>query len=257
MNPSDALGLLYDGRHYDLVYNDFLDDIPFYLTQVKKYGEPVLELGCGTGRITIPLAEQGIKITGLDIADSMLAQAKRKSAEKGLDIEWIKSDCRDFNLNRKFNLIFIPFNSIAHFHDRKSIESCFACVKRHLADQGRFIVDIFNPALNVLIRDPSKRYPVMEYTDPDGRGKVVFTENNVYEADTQINRVKCYFRFADQTGEIVQDLSIRIYYPQELDMLFHYNGFAIDAKYGNYDETPFVSSSPKQIVVANCVRSCS
>jgi ubiquinone/menaquinone biosynthesis C-methylase UbiE len=249
MNQSDADGLLYDGQFYDRVYNDFKDDIPFYQRQVKKYGEPVLELACGTGRITIPLAEQGIQIAGLDIADSMLAQAKRKSAEKGLNIEWIKSDCRDFNLNRKFNLIFIPINSIAHLHDRKDIDSCFACVKRHLADQGRFIVDIFNPDLKVLNRDPSKRYPIKEYTDPDGRGKVVITENNVYEADTQINRVKCYFRFADQTEEIVQDLSMRIYYPQELDILFHYNGFTIDAKYGNYDETPFVSSSPKQIMV--------
>jgi len=250
MNQFDAEGLLYDGRHYDLVYNDFLDDIPFYSRQVKKYGEPVLELACGTGRITIPLAEQGIQITGLDINDSMLAQAKKKATEKGLSIEWIKSDCRDFNLNQKFNLIFIPFNTLALLYDQRSIEPCFACVRRHLTDQGRFIVDIFNPALNVLIRDPSKRYPVREYIDPDGRGKVVITENNVYEADTQINRVKCYFRFADQTEEIVQDLTMRIYYPQELDMLFHYNGFAIDAKYGNYDETPFVSSSPKQLVVS-------
>jgi SAM-dependent methyltransferase len=250
MNPSDDMRLLYDGHFYDRMYGDFVDDIPFYARQIKKYGEPVLELACSTGRITIPLAEQGIKIAGLDITETMLSQARRKSAEKKLNIEWIKSDCRDFDLHRKFNLIFIPINSIAHLHDRKDIDSCFACVKRHLADQGRFIVDIFNPDLSVLNRDPSKRYPVKEYTDPDRGGKVVITENNVYETDTQINRVKWYFRFADQTDAIIQDLSMRIFFPQELDMLFHYNGFAIDAKYGNYDETPFVSTSPKQIVVS-------
>ena len=225
MKPLDEGGLLYNGRHYDLTNREIVEDIPFYINQAKKYGEPVLELACGTGRITIPLAEQRIQITGLDITDSMLAEAKKKAADKGLSIEWIKSDCRDFNLNRKFNLIFIPFNTIAHLHDQGSIESCFSRVKRHLKDKGRFIIDIFNPKLDILIRDPSKRYPVTEYPDPDGRGKVVITENNVYDKDTQINRVKWYYRIGDRTEETIAELNMRIFFPQELDLLLHYNGF--------------------------------
>lgn len=251
MNSLEEGGLLYNGRHYDLTNRDIVEDIPFYINQVKKYGEPVLELACGTGRITIPLAEQGILITGLDITDSMLAQAKKKAADKGLNIEWIKSDCRDFNLNRKFNLIFIPFNTIAHLHGQGNIESCFSCVKQHLADKGRFIIDIFNPSLQVLTRDPSKRYPVTEYPDPDGRGKVVITENNVYDRDTQINRIKWYYRIGDRTEETMEELNMRIFFPQELDLLLHYNGFTMEAKFGNYDEIPFDSSSPKQILICH------
>jgi ubiquinone/menaquinone biosynthesis C-methylase UbiE len=251
MNHTDAEGLLYNGRYYDLHNKDFVEDIPFYLSQVRKYGEPVLELACGTGRITIPLAEQGVQIAGLDISDSMLAQAKKKTAEKGLNIEWIKSDCRDFNLKKKFNLIFLPFNTLAHLHDQRSIASCLSCVKRHLTDQGRFIIDIFNPLLDILIRDPSQKYPVREYPDPDGRGNVVITENNVYEKATQINRIKWYYKIGDQTEEIIEELNMRIFFPQELDLLLYYNGFAIEAKFGNYDQTPFVSSSPKQLVVCH------
>ncbi len=86
MSHTEGEGLLYNGRHYDLTNRDIVEDIPFYLNQVRKYGEPVLELACGTGRITIPLAEQGIQITGLDITDSMLAQAKKKAAGNGLNI---------------------------------------------------------------------------------------------------------------------------------------------------------------------------
>ena len=249
MSHTNDNGLLYNGRYYDLHNKDFVEDIPFYLSQVRKYGEPVLELACGTGRITIPLAEQGVQIAGLDISDSMLAQAKKKATEKGLNIEWIKSDCRDFNVKKKFNLIFLPFNTLAHLHDLRSIESCFSCVKRHLTDQGRFIIDIFNPRLDILIRDPSKRYPVREYPDPDGRGNVVITENNVYEKATQINRIKWYYKIGDQTEETIEELNMRIFFPQELDLLLYYNGFGIEAKFGNYDQTPFVSSSPKQIVV--------
>ncbi len=251
MSHTEGEGLLYNGRHYDLTNRDIVEDIPFYLNQVRKYGEPVLELACGTGRITIPLAEQGIQITGLDITDSMLAQAKKKAAGKGLNIEWIKSDCRDFDLNQKFNLIFIPFNTIAHLHDQRDIESCFSCVKRHLTDEGRFIIDIFNPRIDILIRDPLKRYPVTEYPDPDGRGKVVITENNVYDRDTQINRVKWYYHIGDRTEEAIEELNMRIFFPQELDLLLYYNGFTLEAKFGNYDETPFISSSPKQIVICH------
>ena len=251
MSHTNAEGFLYNGRHYDLLNKDFVEDIPFYLSQVRKYGEPVLELACGTGRITIPLAEQGIQIAGLDISDSMLAQAKKKTTEKGLNIEWIKSDFRDFNLDKKFNLIFLPFNTVAHLHDLKSIESCFSCVKRHLTDQGRFIIDIFNPSLDILIRDPSKRYPVSEYPDPDGKGYVVITENNVYDKATQIKRIKWYYKIGDQTEETIEELNMRIFFPQELDMLLYYNGFTVEAKFGNYDQTPFVSSSPKQLVVCH------
>jgi len=249
MKPIDCGHLYRDGRHYDLQNKDFVDDIPFYLRQIKKYGEPVLELACGTGRITIPIAEEGIQITGLDISEPMLSQAKRKAAIKGINVGWIKADCRNFKLNKKFNLIFFPFNSIAHLQDLESTKSCFSCVKMHLKDKGRFIIDVFNPRLDILIRDPSKLYPVAEYPDPDGKGTVVITENSTYDAATQINRIKWYYKIGIQTKEVVEELNMRIFYPQELDALLFYNGFTIEVKFGNYDETPLESTSPKQLIV--------
>lgn len=231
-----------------------IDDIPFYFRQIKKYGEPVLELACGTGRIAIPIAEQGIEITGLDISTRMLSYAERKAAMKGIDVEWVRADCRDFELNKKFKFIFFPFNSITLIHDLEGIESCFSCVKRHLDNEGRFVIDVFNPRLDILMRDPSKRYPVAKYSDPYGRGTVVITESNTYDAASQINRIKWYYRIGDQVEETVEELNMRIFYPQELDALLHYNGFVIESKFGNYDESPFVSTSPKQLVVCRMCR---
>ncbi|MBI4721665.1 MAG: class I SAM-dependent methyltransferase [Candidatus Stahlbacteria bacterium] len=247
MKPIDCGPIYRNGRYYDIQNKDFVDDISFYLHKIKNYGEPVLELACGTGRITIPMAEQGIQITGLDISEPMLAQAKRK-AER-IDIEWVKADCRDFKLSKKFNLIFVPFNSIAHIHDLESIKSCLSYVKMHLKDNGRFIIDIFNPCLNILTRDPSNRYPVAEYPDPDGKGNVVITENNVYDSATQINYIKWYYKIGNQAKEIVEELNLRMFYPQEIDAILYYNGLMIEDKFGNYDETPFMSTSPKQIIV--------
>jgi SAM-dependent methyltransferase len=180
----------------------------------------------------------------------MLEHGKRKATEKGVNIEWIKADCRDFNLNRKFNLIFFPFSSIAHLHDLESLDALFSCVKEHLTEEGRFIVDHFNPRLDFLTRDPNKRHPVTEYPDPDGKGTVVITETNVYDNVYQISRVKWHYKIGDGE-EVVKELDIRIFFPQEFNALLIYSGFKIEAKYGDYDESPFSSSSPKQLLVCH------
>jgi 2-polyprenyl-3-methyl-5-hydroxy-6-metoxy-1,4-benzoquinol methylase len=226
-----------------------VEDIPFHLRQIKKYGGPVLELACGTGRITIPMAEKGIEITGLDVSETMLSHARRKTTIKGVNVEWIKADCRNFKLNKKFNLIFFPFNSITHLHDLKSLEACFSCVKEHLTRNGRFVIDVFNPHLDILMRDPSRRYHVAQYSDPDGKGTVIITENNIYDTVTQINRIKWYYSIGKEKDKFVVENNMRILFPQELDVLLLYNGFTIETKFGNYDETPFDSASPKQLVV--------
>jgi SAM-dependent methyltransferase len=249
MKPVDSSGIYRDGRHYDLENVDIRDDIPFYIQKIAEYGEPVLELACGTGRITIPIAERGVSVAGLDISEAMLAHARDKAARKNLEIEWIAADCRTFTIDRRFKLIFFPFNSFLHLHDLESIEACLGRVREHLADGGRFIIDIFNPSLNILTRDPSLRYPVGEYPDPDGRGAVVITESNVYDPATQINYIKWYFKIGQSPDETVEELNLRILYPQEFDALLKYNGFSIEAKYGDYARNPFASGSPKQIVV--------
>jgi len=250
MKSKNSVPIYLDGRHYDLRNKGFVADIPFYSRQIKKYGKPVLELACGTGRVTIPIAEQGIQITGLDISNEMLAQARKKAKEKRVKVEWVKADCRDFNLHKKFNLIIFPFNSIAYLHNLQSIERCFNCVKNHLRKQGGFIIDFFNPRLDLLFRDSSKRYPLIQYPDPDGKGTVVVTESTFYDSATQINKVKNYYKIGD-SEEFIEELNMRIFYPQELDALLHYNGFTIESKFGNYDELPFISSSPKQLIVCS------
>ncbi|UCE74640.1 MAG: class I SAM-dependent methyltransferase [Methanomassiliicoccales archaeon] len=249
MKTCDCEDIYWDGRHYDKKYQDLAEDIPFYLRQVEKYGEPVLELACGTGRVTIPIAEKGFDITGLDISEPMLALAKEKAAERKVDVKWILADYRDFKLDTKFNLIIIPFNSMAHILDLESLNACFSRVKEHLTASGRFIVDYFNPRLDFLLRDPSSRRLIKEYPDPDGKGIVVIYETNVYDAVTQINRIKWYYKIGDEGKEWIKELNMRIYYPQELDELLLLNGFKIEVKYGNFDETPFESQSPKQLIV--------
>ncbi len=135
----DGSEVYWDGFHYDLHTDVLPGDLPFYLSEAKKAGGPALELACGTGRLTIPLAKAGIDITGLDVAGPMLERARSKAAAEGVKVRFVRADARKIRLNGKFKLIFIAFNSMQHLHDRVSLELFFSGVKKHLAPGGRFI----------------------------------------------------------------------------------------------------------------------
>ena len=240
-----------DGRHYDLQNQDYREDIPFYLSMANLYKSPILELACGTGRVTIPIAKYGHAVTGIDISEGMLLRAKEKAKEKHANIALIRSDVREFYLNQKFSLIIFPFNSIALIHDLESINGCLGAVKKHLNEQGRFILDYYNPRLERLRGEGSASHPVAEYTDPDSGKKVVISEKNRYEAATQINHISLIYQMGEK--RFIKELNMRIFFPQELDALLKLNGFNIEAKYGDFDRGPFISDSPKQIIVSHLI----
>ncbi|MFZ1946928.1 MAG: class I SAM-dependent methyltransferase [bacterium] len=247
--PADVpVVLYYDGKHYDARVGAYDVDLAFWKKRARSCGSPILELACGTGRVTIPLALDGHALTGLDLSAGMLEQARRKARAADVEIAWARGDCRDFDLGQKFAMIFFPFNSLTHLHTLEDLERCLACVKRHLAPGGRFIFDIFNPSLAILMRDPTKRYPHSIYLDPEGGGTIEVTENNVYDARLQINTVRLYFKMPDGS-EGRGDLVLRIWYPQEMDAALKYNGLAIEHKFGDFDESPFEASSPRQVFV--------
>jgi SAM-dependent methyltransferase len=256
MRDPDCGPLYSDGRHYDLQHAGITDDIPFFVGEARRYGGPVLELGCGTGRISIPLAQQGFEVTGLDVSRPMLDHARKKAEAEGVLVLWVEADFRDFSLGRRYGLVLLPFNTLAHLHCHESVEAFLACVRSHLLPTGRFIIDIFNPRLEILIRDASQRYPVAEYEDPDGKGTVVISENNSYDRASQINRIKWYYRGGGGDGEVVRELNMRIFYPQELDGLLTSNGYVVEHKYGDCDRSVFTSDSPRQIVVCRMGSRC-
>ncbi len=253
-----------DPRHYDLLYRELADDIPFMVKLARKYGSPVLELTCGTGRVTILLAREGLDVTGLDIDEGMLAHGRKKAEEAGVSIRWVEADCRDFTLEERFRTILFPFNSFSHMLDAESIATALKMARGHLAPEGRFILDIFNPSFEILSRDPAQRYPGgwSDYEDPDGKGAVELTESCDYDTAAQVNRVTRYFRTvraaADGGGspEVVEErtvtLDVRVFFPQEIDALLRGAGLVIEEKFGDYSGKLFSSDSPKQIIV--CTR---
>ena len=245
-----------DGRHYDRLWGDSGGDFPFLLAQAQRArrDDTLLELACGTGRVAIPLAQAGLKVTGIDLSRGMLDEARRKAAAEGVSATWIEADMRAFDLGATFSTIILVANGLCHLLTLADFEACAACVRKHLALGGRFIIDVFVPHCGILTRDPAGRYPMSEpYDDPDGRGQVVVMHNNIYDPTTQVNHITTYTTWSSGE-EIAGEVDMRMYFPQELDALLKYNGLPVVQKFGDYAATPFGPGATKQLIVCTAER---
>lgn len=247
----DYVSFYSDAQRYDLVMGAYAsgDQLNFYRRQVARYGEPVLVLACGSGRFTIPLANEGINITGMDISEEMFHLAKLKASKSGASIRFIQGDIRTFDLGETFKFIFIPAQSLSHLHTREELEDCFSCVRRHLADEGRFLIELFNSSVRMLARESGRRYPVGQYEDPKAGSQVFVTEEVSYDAASQVNHIRWFFRNEGSNKETVLSFEMRQFFPQEIDALLWYNDFLIEHKYGSYDEREFSSDAGKQLII--------
>lgn len=248
MNINYRVGdLIYDANIYDGL-NTFLSDLQFYKKWLPKNKDAkILELCCGTGRLTLPIAKDGYKICGVDYTPSMLEQAKTKATEAGLEIDFIEADIRDLNLPDKFDLIFIPFNSIHHLYRNKDLFKAFDVVKNHLKDGGLFLLDCFNPNIQYIVEGEKEQQDIAAYTTNDGR-EVLIKQTMRYENTTQINRIEWHY-FINGEFHSIQNLDMRLFFPQELDSYIERAGFNLIHKFGSFEEEEFNDKSEKQIYV--------
>lgn len=252
MNSNYKVGdLIYDGVIYDGM-NTHIDDLQFYKRWLpENKNARVLELCCGTGRLTIPIAQEGYDITGVDFTPSMLEQAKIKASEAGLDINFIEADIRILNLQEKFDLIFIPFNSIHHLYLNEDLFKALDVVKNHLKEGGMFLFDCFNPNIQIIVKGEKELLKVAEYTTANGRD-ILIKQIMHYESDTQINLIKWHY-YINGEFDSIQDIAMRMFFLQELDLYLKWNGFKIIHKFGNFKESAFDGNSNNQIFVCQSI----
>lgn len=251
MTPLDCLDLYEDAEFYDAEFATRDLEIPFFRKHARLAGGPVLEVACGTGRITLPIARDGVDVTGLDVSRPMLEQARRKAAAEGLSIEWIEQDCRAMNLARRFALIFSATNAVQHLLDFESACAFLQSARGLLAPGGQLILNVFNPDLTKLARTSAERYLHKTIAMPDGPSIRVEAASQ-YHADTQILHFDLFYLRDDQLIR-TKRVNMRCYFPEEMLALCRCNGLEIVNRFGGYDESLFSSSSAKQILI--CQRS--
>ena len=200
------------------------DDIPFYVAlaqETASQGQSVLELGCGTGRVTIPMAQAGAHVTGLDNAGPMLEIARRKASDTGVDITWVEGDMASFRLDERFGLVAIPFRSFLMLLTVEQQESCLVCIGEHILADGRLALNFFNP-------DPA-----------------IVAMNRASEPDDGDGQI-----YGPLITRSERNLRMRYVFPDEMRQLLHEAGFEVEALYGWFDGRPFDDASDEMVWVA-------
>lgn len=233
-------------------------DVAFYLSAAREFGDPVLELGCGTGRITMSLADAGHRVTGLDLSEHMLARAEAKRnllpREARERVQLVQGDMTALDLHEKFRTIIIPFRPFQHLLETRQQLDCLAGVKKHLAPGGKLILDFFQTDARRMF-DPFflEDRLISEYEMERGR-KVRLSERTVaYHRAEQRNEVEMTYAVTHPDGkseQIVFAFTIRYFFRYEVEHLLARCGFRVTALYGNFDRSPLADASPEMIFVA-------
>ncbi len=229
-------------RYYDAAYAGLRTgsgDADFYLELARESGGPVLELGCGTGRVLLPIARAGIPCTGLDLSEPMLEALREREPPASLRL--VRAPMQDFDLGaERFRLIFSAFRVFQHLYTVQDQLSFLACVRRHLARGGRFAFDVFAPGLarTALAEEPEREDARFELD-----GDLVVRHTGVTrEHEKQLMRLQMrYERW--RGGEVVDNQSVaflmRYFFRFELEHLLARAGFESFELYGDFERGPY------------------
>ena len=248
MDP--AASIYADAEHYDLLAQMTAPaDLPFYARLLQDRGGPVLEIGCGTGRVLLTLCRAGAEAVGIDSAAPLLERAAAKAAAAGLTPTIVAADFRDFDLGRTFPLLLFPYNAFNHLLEIEDVQRCLSALRRHMDSDSLLVIDTFNPNPNALCLEPKPARAILRYLDPSSGEEVVLSETNAYDAATQINTISWSYEVGGRPAARVDELAMRIFFPRELDALLRWGGFEVVDKLGDYDGKPFAARTPKQLML--------
>lgn len=198
---------------------------------------PALEFAIGTGRVGIALAERGIAVTGIELSEPMVAQLRRRAPEAGLPV--VIGDMATTVVPGRFSLVYLVFNTIGNLRTQAEQVACFRNAARHLAPGGRFVIELWVPQL--------RRWP-------PGSAGVPFeitaehTGLDVYDLATQQGTSHHYTRTPDG-GIRHGTTNFRYIWPSECDLMAQLAGLEFEARYADFDGSPFTSESPSHVSV--------
>lgn len=255
----NSKGSLYDAWAdiYDTVYSYIRDDIPFYVGEAVAAGGPVLELGCGTGRVAIPIAQSGVETVAVDNSTAMLDVARDKARRLELgpaSLSLVVADMRDLALDRQFERVFIPFRGFLALFTVEEQRRALAQIRDHLAPDGRLVFNIFVPDLDMLLQEGDTQYHLRDVTDPETGTTFVIWHQSNFDNHNQIISTRLIIEELDvdraMVRRVYRDFQLRYAHRWEVNHLLESCGFEVVELYGDFERSPFDETSTEMVWVA-------
>jgi SAM-dependent methyltransferase len=252
---------MYDkiARFYDLTHASLTADIPFILQLAAQGNGSVLELGCGSGRLLLPLAQAGFQLTGVDSSAVMLVRAATQLAQESTAVQQrvtlVEADMTSMTLpsESEFSLIIISYNTFMHL-DEMQARLALQQARRYLGANGRLLIDLPNPV--DIANTPDDRLLNLEnvLTDPQSGELVVHLSSNRLETAVQTLHITWIYDVSQPNGgavnRTVMQSAYHYRYPHQCDLLLQETGFKLAQLWGNYDQSPYDESSERLLILA-------
>ena len=243
-------------KYYDEAYQakKGLVDQDFYLETARGNGGPVLELGCGTGRILLPIARAGVEIWGVDLSPSMLSILQEKMSAEPEAVKakarFIEDDIRSVDLQKTFPLVIIPFRALQHMYTVDDQIAALTSAKRHLAEDGLLVFDVFNPRFDLLTMGGGSEIREMAWPAGTNTEVVRFFKKGDLDSVRQVYNGSFIFR-TYRDGKLISEedtpFEMGYYTHPQLQLLFKITGLDVVESFGSFDKKPLRQGASEMI----------
>ncbi len=240
---------------YDLFYADFTEDIAMYRGFAERTSGAILEIGSGTGRVALALAEEGHTVVGLELSDALRAVAQRKADRAQLTdrVRFVSGDMRCFKIEQHFGLIIVPLNTFLHNLTLDDQLATLVCCQKQLRPGGLLVLDCFNPD-PAYAADDGRLIVQRSVTDRETGQPAVLLLSRTTDWSNQLQDIMYFIDRSDPHGVVQRAIlptTYRFIFRHEMRLLLKAGGFDLKDEYGSYELDPFEAGSDKLIVISS------
>jgi SAM-dependent methyltransferase len=242
-------------RYYDLENAEFTEDLDFWIELAETHSGPILELGCGTGRVLLNLARRGHAVTGVDNSPEMLARLRAKleaASERHLPAApaIVQAGMEDFELPERFGLTLVPYNTFMHLQTQQAQLDALARIRRHMRPGGTLALDVVNAAEAYAAQEQAL---TLERSFMDGERTVQQFASIALDRAGQTARVTWIYDSTGPDGSVqrtIVPLTLRYCFAAEMGLLLAHSGFSLTQLFGDYDRSPYEDGASRMLVMA-------
>ena len=242
-----------DAEFYDELLEGELDDLPFWSELLKNLPGPALEVGCGTGRILLPLLQAGHSIDGMDSSKRMIALLKEKASEAGHEVDARVQTMEELDMGKSYELVFIPGFSLQMVDSRELVKQSLQRFHDHLNPGGKLAISLFFPWEELEEDEPGDWRLRKKVKRADGT-RLVCHQSTVINNEDQSLVVENRYRLLDKDRKMVdeefRDIRLLWFYPHEFHLLLEECGFELLDTYSDFQEEPMDEHSPHAVFLA-------